>query len=176
MKLIIGLGNPDPRYQSTRHNFGQTVILNAEKSLNLTLEPSPKHLASVAKTNSGFLATTSVYMNESGRAVAKLVNFHKINPSDLYVIHDDLDLGVGEWKLQFDRGPAGHHGIESIVTALGTQAFWRLRLGIGHPRNTATPSLPVENYVLLPFTQEEKVIVNQTIDKIIAEIQKILGH
>lgn len=108
-------------------------------------------------------------MNESGVFVQKIVNFYKIKPENLYLIHDDLDLSVGEWKLQFDRGPAGHHGVESVVQHLGTQAFWRFRIGIGHPLD----STPVESYVLQPFAKDEQVIIDKTINTITQEIIKL---
>jgi peptidyl-tRNA hydrolase, PTH1 family len=149
MKLFIGLGNPGKKYQTARHNVGHMVIdrLPAQKN---------------------FLKTDG-YMNESGVFVQKQVHFYKTDLSDLYIIHDDLDLPVGEYRLQFDRGPAGHHGVESVIQHLGSRAFWRLRIGIGHP----TDQTPVEDYVLRPFTLDEKVLISQTIDKI---IQDLLGH
>jgi PTH1 family peptidyl-tRNA hydrolase len=151
MKLIIGLGNPGKIYQNTRHNVGQMVIAK--------LKPTP-----------GFVfAKTGKFMNESGFDIQKLVHFYKIDLNDLFVVHDDLDLPVGEYRLQFDRGPAGHHGVESAIQHLGSQAFWRVRIGIGHPIDQT----PVEDYVLRPFTAEEKVIIDQTIDKILPEL---LGH
>lgn len=148
-KLFIGLGNPDKKYQNTRHNIGQTVIKH--------LPPNPAYLI------------TDTYMNESGIFVQKIVHFYKIDLNNLYIIHDDLDLGVGEWRLQFDRGPAGHHGIESVIEHLKTQAFWRFRVGIEHP----TDSTQIEAYVLRPFTKEEQVIINDVIAKITTEIEKI---
>ena len=158
MKLIIGLGNPGKKYQNTRHNLGQTV------AKLLTEKYGPK-------TSSLMFTITDCYMNESGPAVQKVLHFYKIPPADLYLIHDDLDLGVGEYKIQFDRGPAGHHGVESVIQSLGTQAFNRIRIGIGKP----TPPISPEDYVLLPFSAADKLIINQTIDKIIADIDKISG-
>lgn len=150
MKLIIGLGNPDQRYQNTRHNVGHQFIEHLK-----TINPPETILA----TNNGF-------MNESGISVQKIVHFYKIVLDQVYIVHDDLDLPVGEWKLQFDRGAAGHHGIESVVQYLGTQAFNRIRIGIGHP----TDNTPVEDYVLRPFTPGELVLISQTIDKITEDL------
>lgn len=149
MKLIIGLGNPGKLYQHTRHNVGHLIVDRLPKQ--------KYHLK------------TDCFMNESGIFVQKQVHFYKIQLSDLYIIHDDLDLPVGEWRLQFDRGPAGHHGVESIIQHLGTQAFWRIRIGIGHPLE----NIPIEDYVLRPFSPTEKVIIDQTIDKIITKIPKL---
>jgi len=183
MKLIIGLGNPGKKYQNTRHNIGANVIKNLATLNRVRLDsPQSKLLASLSElpcrdARSGVSVNTSpiriaiphVYMNESGIAVAKIVKFYKIDLSNLYIIHDDLDLPVGEYRLQFDRGAAGHHGIESIIQHLGSQAFWRIRIGIGHPSDLT----PVEDYVLRPFTAEEKVLISPTIDKITKDL---LGH
>jgi peptidyl-tRNA hydrolase, PTH1 family len=151
MNLIIGLGNPGKKYQNTRHNIGHMIIdrLSAQKNI----------------------LKTDCYVNESGTFVQKQVHFYKIDSTNLYIIHDDLDLPVGEYRLQFDRGPAGHHGVESIIQHLGTQAFWRVRIGIGHPEFGT-----VEDYVLKPFTADEKKIISQTIDKIVTEITNLMGH
>ena len=148
MKLFIGLGNPDKKYENTRHNVGHLLISR--------LPPSKSHLKS------------DNYMNESGIFVQKQIHFYKIEPSSLYLIHDDLDLPVGEWRLQFDRSPAGHHGVESVIEHLGTQAFWRIRIGIGKPKK-----IPVEKYVLQPFSTEEKKKINEVIDTIIGEIENL---
>lgn len=145
MKLFIGLGNPGKEYQNTRHNVGHMLIDKAPK-------------------DKSFLKTDT-YMNESGIFVQKKVHFYKINLEDLYIIHDDLDLPIGEWRLQFNRGAAGHHGVESIINNLGTHAFWRIRIGIGHPEN----NIPVEDYVLKPFSSDEKKIINSLIKEIISD-------
>jgi len=177
MKLIVGLGNPDSKYTNTRHNLGQNIVTSFCKNNRLDLDNSSKMSAQIAKYQNGLLTVTSTYMNTSGEAVQKLINFYKISPTDLYIIHDDLDLGVGEYRLQFDRSSAGHNGIKSIVDGIGTQAFNRIRVGIGHPRNSTNPNLPVEDYVLLPFAPKEKVIIKETIDKIVGEVlPSILGH
>jgi len=110
-------------------------------------------------------------MNLSGTSVRKVADFYKIPPENIYLIHDDLDLPVGEWRLQFDRGPAGHNGVKSVIENLGTQAFWRLRIGIGKPEFDNA-----EEYVLKPFSKDEKVLISQTIDKITKEISDILNN
>lgn len=153
MKLIVGLGNPDKKYEKTRHNVGH-LFIQVLQSKNLTNIK---------------LGTNTGYMNEAGNSVQELVHFYKIDLQNFYLVHDDLDLPVGEYRIQFDRGPAGHHGVESVIQHLGTQAFWRIRIGIGKPAN----NVPVEDYVLQNITSTDKVIIDQTIDKIVAEL---LGH
>ena len=170
-KLLIGLGNPGKKYQNTRHNLGQILVSRYAQKLAVDLIPNHKFKALVGETRVGeskiILATPTTYMNLSGQSVTKIANFYKIIPSAIYIAHDDLDLRVGESKIQFDRGPAGHNGIISIIENLGTQAFWRIRIGISHPID----NLPVEDYVLLPPKPEEKTKIDQEIDKIIENCQ-----
>ena len=109
-------------------------------------------------------------MNNSGLTVQKIAQFYKISSLNIYIIHDDLDLEVGEYKIQFDRGPAGHNGIKSIIENLGTQQFNRIRIGIGKSQN----NIPVEDYVLQPFSSEEKDIINTLTPEIFEEIKNIL--
>jgi len=171
MKLIIGLGNPDKKYQNTRHNLGQKIVLNYVRAhYNAPLQEKPKLSAKIYECKGESCARPTIiaipteYMNNSGLSVQKISNFYKISPLDIYVIHDDLDLPVGEYRLQFDRGPAGHNGIKSIIENLKTQQFNRIRIGIGKSQN----NIPVEDYVLQPFSKEE----NDTITNLIPEIFK----
>ena len=166
-KLLIGLGNPGKQYQNTRHNLGQIFVKKYSQCLSIDLKFHKQFQAYIGQNRLGeskiILATPTTYMNLSGRSVAKIANFYKISPEDIYIIHDDLDLRVGESKIQFNRGSAGHNGVKSITDHLGTQAFWRLRLGIGHPQDNT----PVEDYVLMPPTIEEKTKIDQAIDILI---------
>lgn len=177
MKLIIGLGNPDAKYKNTRHNLGQNIVNKIISDQKLSLKSFPKLSAQLATIEQGsgnkiLIGFTNEYMNNSGIAVKKIANYFKIDTKDIYVIHDELDLGVGEYKIQFDRGPAGHNGIKSIIEHLSTQAFNRLRIGVGHPKN----EIPIEDYVLLPFSPDEKDIIDSTVPKVIEEIKKIISN
>ncbi len=183
MKLIIGLGNPDKKYENTRHNLGQKIVIDFLKKQNLELKKIPKLSAQLSElpcrdarsgvstkfNNKILIGITTEYMNNSGLSVQKITKFYKISPQDIYIIHDDLDLPVGDFKIQFDRGPAGHNGIKSIIENLNTQQFNRIRVGI----SKASDNIPVEDYVLLPFTSEEKIIIDSLIPKIFTEISKI---
>lgn len=151
MKYFFGLGNIGKQYQKTRHNVGHQFIAK------LTIMDLPHTKLEI---NSG-------YMNESGLSAQKFVHFYKIDLNNFYLVHDDLDLGVGEYRLQFDRGPAGHHGVESVIAHLGTQTFNRIRIGIGKPPN----QIPVEDFVLQNFSKEEKIIISATFDKILAKLK-----
>src|SRR3990172_6433738 len=115
MKLIIGLGNPEEKYKKNRHNVGYMVIDE------LTKKRLPKDVV-VKKTN--------IFMNESGEFMNKLVEQYHLKPSDLWVIHDDLDIALGSYKIQKGKGPKLHNGVNSIERELGTDEFWRVRVGV----------------------------------------------
>jgi peptidyl-tRNA hydrolase, PTH1 family len=151
MKLIIGLGNPGEKYKNNRHNIGHMVIDSLEKL------PS----GVVAKK-------TSVYMNDSGEEVKKLLNFYKVKPHDLYIIHDDLDIPLGGFKIQKGKGPKVHNGINSIEQELDTPEFWRVRVGVDNrdPENRTKG----DQYVLSDFTDEEKHALIEVIKKIAEEL------
>lgn len=174
MKLIVGLGNPDKIYQNTRHNLGSNILKKyLATKFNATLTTKKSLAAEIFETGQGsqkiIFAIPTKYMNESGISVQKLTQFYKIDPIDTYVLHDDLDLEVGDYKIQFDRGPAGHNGVKSIIENLNTQQFNRLRIGISKDTN-----IPVENYVLLPFKSEELSTIESITPKIFEEIEKII--
>ena len=175
MKLIFGLGNPDKKYQNTRHNLGQKFIIQyLETQKNCRLKDNDRLFAKTCETGQGstktIFAVSTEYMNHSGITAQKISHFFKIDPSDIYIIHDDLDLEVGDYRTQFDRGPAGHNGIKSIIENLNTQAFNRIRIGIGKPNN-----IPVEDYVLQPFSSEESAIITSATPKFFEEISKIIN-
>ncbi len=163
MKLFFGLGNPDKKYQNTRHNLGQMVINKIAKN---KFDNFPKLKAKIFRDGNNFYAISTDYMNLSGITAQKILNYFKIDPKDLYIIHDDLDLGVGEWKTQLDRGPAGHNGVISVIENIGTQAFNRIRIGIGKPQN----NIPVEDYVLQSFLPKERDIIDKVIKEILITI------
>jgi len=176
MRLIIGLGNPDKNYQNTRHNLGQIIIKQLAFDLNIKFKNNPKLFSSLAQTTGqgsnekNVLAYTQEYMNNSGVAIQAVTNYYKISLENVYVIHDDLDLRVGEYRFQFDRGPAGHNGVQSTIDHLGTQQFHRIRVGIGRPIDQTS----VEKYVLLPFSPEERAIIDTTIKKIVENLKDLL--
>lgn len=152
MKLIVGLGNPDQKFSKNRHNAGFIFVesLAEDRGLAWTLEK--KFEAEIAADKSLMLVKPQTFMNRSGDAVSKLVNFFKINLNDLIVVHDDVDLEPGETKFKKSTSSAGHHGVESIMEKLGSQDFWRLRIGVGRPD---TEKFDVEDYVLGNLTEKE---------------------
>jgi len=152
MKLIIGLGNPKEEHSNNRHNTGHMVIDSLLKR-NL-----PKGVV---------VKKTSVFMNESGKEVKKRLGGS--DPSNLYIIHDDLDIPLGSYRIQKRKGPKLHNGILSIENELGTPDFWRVRIGVDN--RLSRDRIPGEEYVLEDFTQEER----QVLDKVIEEICKKLA-
>ncbi len=160
MKLLIGLGNPGKQYEKNRHNAGQRFVRKA----NLKLENF--NLKSME---------TNTFMNESGEAVRRWVAFYRVKPEDLYIAHDDLDIPLGEYKIQFGVGPQLHYGIQSVEKELGTKDFWRVRIGVDNrpaSRRAGIPRTPGEEYVLQDFTKEELEILEQrAFPKIVEELK-----
>jgi PTH1 family peptidyl-tRNA hydrolase len=163
MKLFFGLGNPGKKYENTRHNLGQIVINNFVRTQHAApLQLKSKLKSQLTEIDKNIFALSTEYMNLSGTSVQKVAAYYKISPQNIYLIHDDLDLPVGEWRLQFDRGAAGHNGVISTIENLGTQAFWRIRIGIGKPEN----NIPVEDYVLKAFTSQEKKLIDTLLEQL----------
>lgn len=137
--LIVGLGNPGRTYERTRHNAGARAVEALAGRLGAKLGRS-KFKALLAETSVDGtplkLAFPTTYMNDSGQAVQPLARFYKIDPDHLIVIHDELDLPVGQLRLKRGGGTAGHHGLDSIAELLGTKDFYRVRIGVGKPRST----------------------------------------
>lgn len=156
MKAIVGLGNIGKEYERTRHNVGFLAldkIANYYNFDNFTLEE--KFEAELSKGEIAdekiILIKPQTYMNASGRAVQKVMSFYKIEPADLIVIHDELDLELGNFKLGFGRSSAGHKGVQSIIDALSTKDFTRIRIGIC-PKDQ---NIPIEKFVLGNFNIKE---------------------
>jgi len=138
IRLIVGLGNPGPEYEATRHNAGFWLVDALAQAHHGNLRMENKFHGIVARLNikgqEVWLLQPQTFMNRSGQAVAALTRFYKIAPAEILVAHDELDLEPGTAKLKQGGGAAGHNGLKDIIAALGTQDFWRLRIGIGHPR------------------------------------------
>ena len=162
MKLIVGLGNPGSQYERTRHNAGFWLIDRLARSAGAHLQNEPRYHGLAARTpiagESCWLLEPQTFMNLSGRSVAALTNFYKIDPSDVIVAHDELDLPAGTVKMKLGGGFAGHNGLRDITAQLGTRDFWRLRLGIGHPGDKSL----VHSYVLNP---PRRAVTDRRIDR-----------
>lgn len=158
MKLIIGLGNPGGQYESTRHNIGFMVVDKLEKELAQGVPPvwqkDEKKNVLTARIGEVLLAKPQTFMNKSGFAVRALMEFYKLAPTDIWVIHDDIDLPLGKIKIREKGGSAGHNGVQSIIDQLKSDAFVRFRLGIGKDVES-TGHRSVVSFVLSRFRQSE---------------------
>lgn len=174
MKLIVGLGNPGKKYEGTRHNLGQRVVDQLARQMVKGQWSRVKVLqSSVFRHQSlAILAKPATYVNQSGRAVKKLVGRFKVLPPNLWVVHDDVDLPLGKIKIQAGRGAAGHHGVESIVSQVGTRGFVRFRLGIGKPEKINYDQ--VEKFVLAKFKQGEESMVGRMVEAAVKAINLAL--
>ncbi|MCJ7604717.1 MAG: aminoacyl-tRNA hydrolase [Dehalococcoidales bacterium] len=160
MKLVVGLGNPGYLYARNRHNLGFMCVNDLAKTLNAKFDRKQGH----ARTGLGMVGTKKIlmarpqtYMNASGESVKALLQKYDMKPSDLIVIHDDLDLPTAKLRLRLGGGSGGHNGIESIIRHLGTSLFYRARVGIGRPEAEEDEKEDtVISYVLDDFTRDEK--------------------
>lgn len=193
MRIIVGLGNPGQQYENTRHNAGFMVINALVLKLGLNWKNSKKFKADIAKNESAILVKPQDFMNNSGQTVAAVLSYyikHPLTPFDkrgkgdlhlsplikggggdyladiLTVIHDDLDIELGKYKISVDSRSAGHKGVESIINHLKTKNFRRIRIGI---RTPALEKIPADKYVLMKLNAEEKKIINDLIIKITEE-------
>ena len=165
-KLIVGLGNPGRKYAHNRHNVGFQCLdrLAQAHGLSFTQRRAKASLAlgKIADVRV-VLARPLTYMNLSGQAVRPLVSFHKLSLEDILVIYDDLDLPLGTTRLRPEGGSGGHKGMRSIIEALGSQAFPRLRVGIGRP-----PGNDAVSYVLSDFTADEQITLESVYERVVA--------
>lgn len=165
IRLIVGLGNPGPEYEQTRHNAGFWLV---DQLANNRLQRDKNFQALVAKTRIAnedvWLLQPQTFMNRSGLSVAGLCRFYKITPDQVLVVHDELDIAPGLAKLKLGGSSGGHNGLKDITSALGTQDYWRLRIGIGHPR-TLNLRQDVSDFVLHRPRKEEQMLIDEAIQR-----------
>lgn len=175
MKIIAGLGNPGSEYAATKHNVGFMLLDALAAKLNISASDwQEKDNALVAKvrigTESVLLVKPLTYMNESGRAIAPLMNFYKLAVTDLIVVHDDMDIPAGTIRLRKKGSAGGHNGIKSILAHVGDENFSRVRIGIGRP----LPQWTVVNHVLAPFTAEDAPKIKAAIEYLLPAVECIV--
>jgi PTH1 family peptidyl-tRNA hydrolase len=151
------LRNPGERYRQTRHNLGAQVVATVAERHGGTFKRAKRTVrAEVAETHVGsaraVLALPTTFMNESGQAVAPLLRYFRAEPAQLLIVHDDIDLPFAKMRLQFDRGSGGNNGASSVIRALGSQEFWRLKCGVGRPPGRMDPA----DFVLRRFSRKEQ--------------------
>lgn len=175
IKLIVGLGNPGPEYEATRHNAGFWWTDAAARALGVTLTAERGFHGLAGRANvqgrSVWLLKPQTFMNLSGKSVAALARFYKIGPQELLVVHDELDLPPGEARLKQGGGHGGHNGLRDIHAQLGDGSYWRLRLGIGHPGHKAE----VVGWVLRKPPLDEHIAIEQAIDRSLKALPELLA-
>jgi len=175
IRLLVGLGNPGPEYEATRHNAGFWWINEVARQLGATLLPERSYFGLVARINRPdgplWLLEPMTFMNLSGKSVAALARFFKIAPGEILVAHDELDLLPGHVKMKLGGSHAGHNGLKDIHAQLGTDDFWRLRLGIGHPGVKAE----VVNYVLRKPPAAEREAIDKAIEQSLQGLDLMLA-
>jgi peptidyl-tRNA hydrolase, PTH1 family len=176
IRLLVGLGNPGAEYEATRHNAGFWWLDEVAHKLRASLQPDRSYHGLVARINRAgdeplWLLQPMTFMNLSGKSVAALARFFKIAPAQVLVAHDELDLQPGQAKLKLGGSAAGHNGLKDIHAQLGTQDFWRLRLGIGHPGVKAE----VPNYVLKKPSAEHRTEIDKAIERSLESLDLVLA-
>ncbi|WP_324683661.1 aminoacyl-tRNA hydrolase [Bibersteinia trehalosi] len=166
IKLIVGLGNPGAKYEGTRHNAGEWLINEIARMYNVSLKEEPKYFGKTAKISTPQgevrLLVPTTFMNLSGKAVGALANFFRIQPEEILVAHDELDLPAGSVKIKQGGGHGGHNGLKDIVACLGNKnTFYRVRIGIGHPGSKDL----VSGYVLGKPSAEDQRLLDSVIDE-----------
>jgi PTH1 family peptidyl-tRNA hydrolase len=165
IRLVAGLGNPGKSYERTRHNAGFWFADALAQKLGVGFAPQARFAGEVARDGELRLVKPMTYMNESGRTVGAIARFHGIAPAEILVVHDELDLVAGSVKMKLGGGVAGHNGLKDIRAHLATPDFWRLRLGIGHPRDSELPQQAVVDYVLKPPRIDERSAIHAALDR-----------
>jgi PTH1 family peptidyl-tRNA hydrolase len=175
IKLFVGLGNPGPEYEGTRHNAGFWWIDAVARELKTALTMDKGYQALVARTTvhgqTVWLLQPQTFMNLSGKSVASLARFFKISPQEILVAHDELDIEPGQVKLKMGGSHAGHNGLRDIHAQLGSGDYWRLRLGVGHPGNKAE----VIHWVLKKPSLDHRIAVDQCIDRALKALPAFLA-
>lgn len=163
IKLFVGLGNPGPDYEATRHNAGFWWIDALARELKVSLVPERSYYGLAGRTSvngqSVWLLQPQTFMNLSGKSVASLARFFKIQPEEILVVHDELDLPPGQVKLKRGGSHAGHNGLRDIHAQLGSPDYWRLRIGIGHPGEKSE----VANWVLKKPAPDQRTLIEDSI-------------
>ncbi|MFT6589421.1 MAG: PTH1 family peptidyl-tRNA hydrolase [Rhodoferax sp.] len=174
IKLFVGLGNPGPEYEQTRHNAGFWWLDAAAQALKTSFVMDKNYHGMVARTSvdgqSVWLLKPQTFMNLSGKSVSALARFFKIQPQEVLVVHDELDIIPGEAKLKLGGGHAGHNGLRDIHAQLGSSDYWRLRLGVGHPGIKSE----VLNWVLKKPSLDHRIAIDQSIDRAIKALPHFL--
>lgn len=177
MKLIVGLGNPGDKYKNNRHNIGFVVVDELlqrlkvkDESDGLNFELKSKFDAEIIQSNKYVLAKPITYMNDSGKAVAAISRFYKVKSEDIYIVHDDLDIPLGSYKIQHGKAPKVHNGLLSVEQSLGTNKYWNVRVGVENREVRGNKGVPGVVYSLQDFGPSEREILAQVIEEVVADL------
>lgn len=172
--LIVGLGNPGDKYARTRHNAGFLFADEVVRRLGGSFKNDKRYFGDLATCSHGarkvWVLKPDTFMNRSGQAVAALANFYKIEPEQILIAHDELDIPPGDIRLKSGGGHGGHNGLRDSIAQLGNKEFIRLRIGIGHPGHSSE----VSNYVLSRAAPDEQIEIERAVDRAIDELETIL--
>jgi PTH1 family peptidyl-tRNA hydrolase len=179
IRLIVGLGNPGSEYAQHRHNAGYWFIDRIAAGAQVMLRAEPRFGGQTGRAmiagNAVWLLQPTRFMNLSGQSIAALAHFHRFEPTQIVVAHDDLDLPPGAARLKFGGGSGGHNGLKDTTAALGTDGYWRLRLGIGHPRELYAGHKEVAAFVLERPSREQQESIDLAIDRALAIVPLLVG-
>jgi PTH1 family peptidyl-tRNA hydrolase len=174
MPLIVGLGNPGPAYSNSPHNIGAATLSSLAISIGLEYQALPKLSSQLAKDSKNLLlAIPTTFMNNSGQAVRKLVDYFKLETSQVWIVHDELDLPLGRLQVAYNKSAAGHKGVQSVIQHLGTQSFYRFRLGVQPPHQS---SVNINDYVTSPFSASAAPLVASSIQNAVQALTYALQH
>ena len=173
IRLIVGLGNPGKEYEGTRHNAGYRLVERYAQAKRILLKKEGRYhgIAGRDEATGAWLLMPTTFMNLSGRSVGALVGFFKIAPAEILVAHDELDFLPGVVKMKLGGGVGGHNGLKDISAHLGTNDFWRLRFGIGHPGDRDV----VADYVLSRPSKLDREAIEETIDRALEILSLAIG-
>lgn len=159
MKLVVGLGNPGEEYSKTRHNVGYMFLDKYYSDFNLNKKFKAMELNIKVGDENVILIKPITFMNSSGDAIILYKNYYKLDDSDILVIHDDMDIPLGDYKLSYNHGAGGHNGIKSVIRNLSSKEFYRLRIGI------SKNDIEMKDYVLDKFSKKELNVIDDTLSK-----------
>lgn len=178
IRLITGLGNVGPEYEATRHNAGFWLVDRLASERGVSFSRQSRFFGEVARLplagESVWLLKPGTFMNRSGQAVAALAGFYRIPVDAILIVHDELDLPPGAARLKLGGSAAGHNGLKDIQARLGSPGFWRLRLGIGHPRTLALEQAVID-FVLHRPSREHQALIDEAIDRALGTIDELIA-
>jgi PTH1 family peptidyl-tRNA hydrolase len=180
ISLIVGLGNPGPKYAGTRHNIGFEVIDQLSKRFSIPLKEERRFQGEYGAGFSParqklYLLKPTTYMNRSGQSIRAVLDWLKLDSSAVLVVYDDMDLPIGRLRLRLSGSAGGHNGMKSAISHLGTQEFCRMRIGIGSADKSREPDRAVVSHVLGSFSKEERRQMDEVVDVAVQAVEKSLS-